>query len=298
MTCYYPLVAEQITRSGKTKMKIMREAKSIEYWKNDNYFLLPCGKCIGCKLDIARQWACRCVHEAQMHEHNCFITLTYNDKNIPKNMSLNKRHLQLFFKRFRQRFYKENIKYYACGEYGDESNRPHYHACIFGFDFLDKKVFYSEDGYDVFISNMLNKLWKKGNCTLSDLTLKSAGYVARYCTKKITGDKAAEHYGDRQPEFALMSRGNSKTGKNGIGIEWIKKYLYDVYPKDFFTIDGCRNKPPRYYDDYLKASHPDMYELVKERRRLGQLESSETSKRLIGKDKYKRLITKTLIREL
>lgn len=240
-----------------------------------------------------------------MNEHNCFITLTYNDENLPDTGSLDKRHLQLFFKRLRRRIEPTKIRYYACGEYGDKLNRPHYHACIFGYDFPDKEmVEYSKrnnssykpkSGPDnsVYNSPQLDKTWKKGFTTLGQVTFESAGYVARYVAKKITGEMAEDHYQGKTPEFALMSR------NPGLGTPWFNKFKGDIYPKDFFTLRGRKMQPPLYYDNKLKQENYDQFLEIKERRiQQTDLDKARNGKRLWQKDKYRKAVTKTLERRI
>ena len=84
------------TRSQNGKFPIVFTPKDGYY---DMPIQVPCGQCAGRRLDQSKQWALRCVHEAQVHDENCFITLTYNNENLPKDGSLNKRDFQLFMKR-------------------------------------------------------------------------------------------------------------------------------------------------------------------------------------------------------
>lgn len=264
--------------------------------------MLPCGKCIGCRLEHARQWAVRCVHEASMHESNCFITLTYNDDNLPEHGSLKKKDLQDFFKRLRRSNPGETIRYYAAGEYGDNLGRPHYHACIFGYDFKDKEVFvagqrkYPRNQYSnafestLYTSKHLEERWQNGFCTIGDLTFESAGYVARYCTKKVSGDKAVKHYGKKQPEFAIMSR------KPGIGKGWIEKYKGDIYPKDFFTHKGQKMRPVRFYDKHVEEEKPKLLKEVKQKRFEYNAENYESSQRKIERWHFKRKQAKQLLK--
>lgn len=234
-----------------------------------------------------------------MHEQNCFITLTYNDQNIPKNKSITKRELQLFLKRFRYHINKK-IRYFAVGEYGTKLSRPHYHALIFGYDFPDKEIHHYEHpkkknkfstapGYLVYTSETLTYLWSKGFHQISQITFESAGYCARYTQKKIGGQKAKKHYNGKEPEFAIMSL------KPGIGADWLKKYFNDVYPKDFVTHKGKYHKPPRYYDKLLERRNYGLYAQIKEERR-ERAEKPDIIRRK-QKDKYRREITKVLERE-
>jgi len=285
MPCYHPILGYRSVEVGKTgKRKIIFSANKAYV---DLPVKLPCGQCIGCRLEKARQWAIRCVHEASLWEKNCFITLTYNDDNLPANGSVSKREFQLFMKRLRKKYNTHKIRYYACGEYGEKYSRPHYHACLFGFDFDDKKVLYGGGEYIVYRSAGLEDVWKYGFSSIGELTFESAGYVARYVMKKLIGPRENE-YGEKEKEFALMSR------RKGIGNEWINKYKRDVYPKDFLTIRGKKMKPPMYYDNILEGLDPEMYKEVKEKR--AKYKDEDDGRRLLEREKYKELQTKTLIR--
>ena len=94
---------------------------------------VPCGQCLSCRIDYSRDWAARCVHESQLHAVNSYITLTYDDFHLPDNYGLEKDALQKFMKRYRKMFGK-GIRFFGCGEYGEETSRPHYHLIIFGYD--------------------------------------------------------------------------------------------------------------------------------------------------------------------
>ena len=213
MACYYPMKAyrsQTVNPSGK---------RSIVFNKNQGFadmeVELPCGQCIGCRLERSRQWAIRMAHEAQLHEDNCFLTLTYNDENLPKHNSLKLKDFQKFMKRLRKAFGKK-IRFFHCGEYGEKFQRPHYHAIIFGLDFKDKILFSEQNDQKLYISPTLNKIWGLGHATIGDVTFQSAAYVARYITKKITGDRAQDHYNEinyetgeilseRRPEYTTIS---------------------------------------------------------------------------------------------
>ncbi len=245
---------------------------------------VPCGRCIGCRLERSRQWAVRCMHEASLYDDNCFITLTYANEFLPPGGSLRKRDFQLFMKRLRRRFDDGKIRFYHCGEYGDVSFRPHYHALLFGFDFADKLVWTDRSGHAVFRSACLEELWPYGHSEIGSVTFESAAYVARYITKKVTGDGAFEHYRvvvedtgeivDRTPEYSTMSL------RPGIGHEWYVKFKGDVYPSDEVVVRGTACKPPKYYDSLLYKEDSDVADLVKRRRLFKRSLADETPDRL------------------
>lgn len=213
-------------------------------------------------MDKAQEWATRCMHEASLWDQNSWITLTYDDQNIDPVGSLVPRDLQLFFKRLRSHFDGDTLRYYACGEYGAELGRPHYHACLFGIDFPDKKrVGRSEHGGIRYKSDTLTELWGKGFTEVGELTWQSAAYTARYCMKKIHGELAADHYGPRHPEFARMSN------RPGIGAEWFRRYQSSVSEHDNVVSFNREVKVPRYYDKLRERQGENLDEVKRTRRR-------------------------------
>ena len=266
MSCVKPLKAFQCF----DKSIVFDEVRKHDIVRSLN---LPCGQCIGCRLERSRQWAMRCMHEAQMHENNCFITLTYDNEHLPADKSLHYGDFQRFLKRFRKSLGKSKIRYYMAGEYGEQYGRPHWHACIFGHDFSDKKFFKrTASGSVIYTSEQLQKLWPFGHSSVGDVTFESAAYVARYIMQKQQSDRlnpktgkpynAIYEYVDldsgeiikRVPEFNKMSL------KPGIGHEWFKKYQSDVFPHDYVIVRGKKMKPPKAYDKLYKSNNPYEYD--------------------------------------
>lgn len=231
---------------------------------------VPCGRCMGCRLDKKLNWALRLVDEAQGHLFKWFLTLTYNDQNLPRSGSLVKRHAQLWQKRMRKARPDDKIRFFTGGEYGDRTRRPHYHSIMFGADFPDKRIHSKSGDHQLFVSDELNKIWGMGHCYIGTVTLDSAAYVAGYVTKKISGDMAEQHYtrldpltGEivkLEPEFAIMSR------RPGIGAAWYEQFKDDVFPSDTKVMKGKPGPVPRYYTDKLKDESAAMYEAVKGKR--------------------------------
>lgn len=200
---------------------------------------LPCGNCIGCRLDRSKQWAVRLMLEAQLHKKNSFITLTYNEGALasrrptweptvpytppseidhrssrsyheassqarPNLDSLRPRDVQLFMKRLRKdlstRKGSAKVRFYLVGEYGERFQRPHYHIALFGEDFSDDRTYWRTSGdHRIYRSSRLEKLWTYGNSEIGELTLESAAYVASYVLKKVNGKLADEHYRRTDP---------------------------------------------------------------------------------------------------
>lgn len=288
MPCYSPLKGYEsaIVSSTGGRGIVFRRAIS-----NGNKMEVPCGQCIGCRLERSRQWAIRCVHEASLHKNNCFITLTYDEENLPSDGSLHKHHFQKFIKRLRKKYGK--LRFFHCGEYGEENRRPHYHACIFGLDFDDKVLYTVTNGHRIYESKELEKIWGKGFVTVGELTFETAAYTARYITKKINGPMAERHYENidkitgeihkLEPEYITMSR------RPGIGKNWLEKFETDVFPENEMVINGRKMKPPRFYRKIYQIKEPEEYEKIKDRTRkyMRTKKHDNTPERLQQREKVK-----------
>lgn len=235
------------------------------------------------------------MHEAQMHKRTCFLTLTYNREHLPADRSLNIVHWQNFMKRLRARVApsgyvhdlvippklpRGKVRFLQCGEYGDPApatpnGRPHHHALLFGVDFFESRQFLTNSRDNrLYRCDTLDAIWSHGYCQIGTLTFKSAAYVARYCLKKHTGDKAWQTYSERvdqtsgqvehyrTPPFVTMSR------RPGIGTPWLDKFISDVYPNDEVIVNGKTTRPPRFYDYVLSNTDPLGLERIKKKRRI------------------------------
>ena len=262
------------------------------------------------------------MHEAQMHEDNSFITLTYNDEHLPKDKSLHKEDLQKFFKRLRKRGIK--FKYYACGEYGDENFRPHMHIIIFGYSFPDKTPWKIDKGNILYRSKFLEEVWTAGYSLIGDCTFETCAYVARYVMKKrkgepderdpITGKTNEEYYlrADEEtgemfrvlPEFCIMSRGSGKKTdptlwRYGIGRAWYEQFKGDT-EKDYITINYQKVGLPKYYDQVL--AQEDELELMRRKKKrryaLKQRADDNTPERLDQRERVAEAKLKFKTRDL
>jgi len=223
---------------------------------------VPCGQCIGCRLENARQWATRIMHEASCHDNNSYVTLTYDDEHLPPGNTLVKSHLSTFI-RYLRRYTDGKIRFFGAGEYGDNTGRAHYHVCIFSFAVGGEYLGKSKTGYDMYRSPGIERAWNMGDTYQQELTFESAAYVARYTTKKLTGARKLEYRG-RQAPFALMSR------MPGIGHLWLEQYADDVYRDDAVIVRNHPSRPPRYYDkkffDVIGEEKTNEYRLNRKKR--------------------------------
>lgn len=244
---------------------------------------VPCHRCLDCRLEYAADWSMRIMHEAQMHKRNCVATLTYDDEHLPPRADLRERDVQLFFKRLRKRYAEESIAYAYCAEYGDEGGRPHYHVILFGHDFDDKSYWKkSASGSKLWKSKECEQLWGCGQILLGEVTKETADYVGRYAVKKVTGQRAKEHYrrldpmtGEEYfltPEFFRVSKGRAQPGESlpfgrGVGARWLERFFSDVFPGDQVVFRGGRSrKPPRYYLKLLKRRDSETFDAIKAKR--------------------------------
>lgn len=232
MSCYFPVRAWKLPAPG-SKLSFSPQG--------DPYITLevPCGKCEGCRASQSLMWSIRAYHESTLHDRNSFVTLTYSDENLPSDGKIVKRDLQLFFKRLRKLLPPKSLKYIACGEYGDTTNRPHYHAILFGVDFLHDKITLKDDLYT---SPTLEKVWGLGHVSLAPVNMSSICYVCGYVTKKI-----------KNPDtFNLMSR------RPGIGHDWLDKFKGDLLRTASVTIEGKEYPIPARYLDWDTESFEDV----------------------------------------
>jgi hypothetical protein len=315
--CYSPI-------SGWRTLSVLPSGKRGFTVDRNKAFLLspltiPCGGCIGCRLEKSRQWATRIVHENKFHELSVFLTLTYAPEKLPSTGSISKPHLQLFLKRLRQKLvrdYKSNnphwtksnlprIRYFACGEYGDDFDRPHYHAIIFGMDFSDKKqIKLNKQGDPLYMSETLNEIWGLGHCWIGQVTNQSAEYCARYIMKKVNGSQAESHYqkldsytGELiqiQPEFIAMSR------YPPLGQQFYEKFKSDLYPSDQVIINGKPAGVPKRYNLNYEKEAPEHYEEIKDKRKKNALKRKHdnTPERLAVKHQIRIQRIQSLKRDL
>lgn len=257
------------------------------------YMVIPCGKCVGCRMEYSRQWANRCMLELEYHDSAYFVTLTYNDYHVPRvyypdpetgeaqlALSLCKRDVQLFMKRLRDHFPDDNIRFFMCGEYGPSSWRPHYHLILFGLHLNDLVYAGTRRGNNYYKSSALERVWSRkqeipnllgdtcvtpltsmGFVEVGEVTWNTCAYTARYIMKKLKGPES-EFYErfNLVPPFVLMSR------KPGIARQW-----YDDHPDytdyDFINIKtpqgGRKFRAPQYFgklhDVQYPAEAPDLH---------------------------------------
>lgn len=261
MVCYSPIKAYPSAAVNPDTGKHGRTFSGTKSLIEGSLYTLPCNVCIGCRIDRAEGWAIRAAHEARICQidgtGSAFLTLTYDNENLPKDNSVHVDVFQRFMKRLRFELGSSvPVRYLGCGEYGSKLGRSHYHGLIFGYDFPDKRLFKTTDrGERLFTSDLLSKVWPFGFCTIGAVSFQSARYVASYVMKKLGGERGEAHYqrsdpdtGETwaiDPEFQLMSL------KPGLGQKWLERFKSDVYPCDFVWVDNRRRKPPRYYDQQL-----------------------------------------------
>lgn len=293
MPCFKPLTAwRSLEKTSKGKNKIVFRKS-----ETGRTIQLPCGQCIGCRLEHSLLWAIRCTHEADTHDQNSFITLTYSPEKLPSDGSLVTWHITDFLKRLRKSIQPKKIKYFMCGEYGEKFKRPHYHICLFGHDWPDKEIHEEREGILLYTSDTLEKLWSQGFTTTGELNFSTAAYTARYILKKVSGQQREQHYyrtcehtGNLvqiEPEYIRMS--------NGIGKNWLAKYSTDVWPSDYLIHKNKKFKVPRYYDKQLLDEALDYFKIQRREEARKHMENN-TPERLLVREKIQQLRYKQLKR--
>lgn len=269
MSCFHPysmVDTGEFTDAGKRKLLPLSSCNVLP--KNASVIEVPCGKCIGCKEDYSKDWATRMYHESLYHSFSYFLTATYDDAHL-SSPSLSLTDFQLYIKRIREYWSRNygihDIRYFYCGEYGANYQRPHYHAVFFGLPIPDLVCEQMYDGKGVYTSSKLSDLWGKGFVQLGDFNLATASYVAQYVTKKLTSDKALfyKRHG-LQPEFVRMSR------RPGIGYKYFEDNSNVIYALDSLVIpevgDFKRRRVPRFYDKCMDKVNPQALEKTRQNR--------------------------------
>lgn len=315
-----PTIQEGLPRDMRHRIKygaiILRRNERddlIKFWNKteDMFQQIPCGQCADCRLEYSRQWAIRCVLESSYYDFNWFLTLTYDDEHLPKGRLLNletgeimlnsegqerrcleSKDLQDFLKRLRISATRkglrgadgiEDCRNFSCGEYGEKTERPHFHSCIFGLEIPDLQPLFVKDGYRYFSSDWINKVWGKGFVVVGQFNFDTAAYVSRYVMKKQKGKGLKEfkskvkkvllpdEFGgemiiqDFQEEFCRMSR------RPGIGKRYFEEHKKDIYATDSLFVKSSKGlmkvKPPKYFDNLFGLESPEEIEKLKEQRR-------------------------------
>lgn len=258
MACTTPQTfykADRELNGGKAGLTKNAKKAVLDVSGRPIFLTVSCGKCKDCRLQRSYEWSLRIMHEVKSSGLDAsFITLTYDDANLPEDYGLHYRDFQLFMHKLRKRVPGAG-RFFMSGEYGDQFGRPHFHAILFSCSFPDK-VLIRRDPDPLYTSDILSGLWSKGFASIGDVTLSSAGYVARYAMKKISGPSSGDAYQwlspdgevfDRELPFCHMSL------KPGIGYEWFQRYHCDVFPADHLVFDGRRFPVPRYYTKLWEA---------------------------------------------
>lgn len=218
--------------------------------KTQRLFKVPCGTCFACRMNKSKMWAIRVAHEWRCHDDSCFVTLTYNDDFLPDRNSLRKDDFQKWMKRIREYVKPQKLRYFACGEYGGKTGRPHYHAIIFNFREEDRPL--------------LEKSWTSGFVTIDEVNLARCNYITGYVLKKQLGKKGKEFYEEVgiEPEFVLMSR------RPGIGMNFLEKFEEYFSKHAYIQEKGHKYPLPRYYEEKLFPDKTGFHYLEKSRKML------------------------------
>jgi len=288
--------------SGKAVVSFPKTLPRADTARHGTPTPIPCGQCVGCRLERSRQWAVRLMKENKLHDRSSFLTLTYHDDHLPKlsngRPTLVLEDVQLFLKRLRKHFSPHPLRYFQCGEYGELTQRPHHHMILFGEDFCKTRepIEKSRTGFSQYKSSLLDSLWGKGRATISEVSFESAAYVARYCLKKITGKGSMFHYSGRKPEFVTMSR------NPGIASGFFDDFHTDIYPHDEIVPGPGRpaSLPPRYFDKLLEKMDPILFERVKSSRLENSLDfytdPNSTDTRLETRERVKKALIKNCLK--
>ncbi|UOK21030.1 replication initiator protein [Chifec microvirus UA13_14] len=249
MPCYKPITGFVPLEGGQVVFSEKKNCREVK---------IPCGGCVGCRLERIDAWGFRCMAEASLHRDNWFVTMTYDDEHLPVDESLDHRHWQLFAKRLRKRV--GPFRFFMCGEYGENTQRAHLHALLFGCDISDlRKCNSVYSSHDLFESKLLNDVWGNGFCSVGTVTHESAKYVASYVMKRVSSELEAERFSwvTRFGELVVRKQPYGKMSlKPGIGADWLRKYSRDVANHAAVFDNQFRKKVPPYFRDLMTTVDP------------------------------------------
>lgn len=254
---------------------------------------VPCGHCVQCRLDYSKNWASRCYFESLYHKHNYFVTLTYEDDHISLgkygNPTLVREHFTQFIKRLRmameRKFGHTGIRYFGCGEYGDQTMRPHLHIILFNCPIPDLSINFVDDEGQItqrksrygfmYFSKFIKDLWPYGFITVEDANYNTEAYVSRYIMKKQKGQEGKEVYEKKLgvlPPFLAMSL------KPAIGSQYFEdneKWLIDhpsiIVPRG--DKEPLVSGIPRFYKHRILDRHPEVYDAMIEKAKINTLKA-------------------------
>lgn len=264
MACEKPQRAWQRGASGRLRFKKPEAGDSIGYIE----LQVPCGMCILCREEYARQTAVRITHEGQMHAQSAFITLTYADKHLPQHNSLNYDDIHRFWKRERQRLWREKkikLRHYTVGEYGDKTTRPHYHACVFGYGYLENRIII-RDAPLLWTTAELEKAWGLGMVSVGALDFTTASYTASYITKKLRSKQQYVRVDEATGELIPLEQPRAFMSDN-LGKTWWDQFGRYLETNDWVIINGLKQKPPKAYDKWLLKKDEEKGRKIKEERK-------------------------------
>jgi len=253
---------------------------------------VPCGICILCREEQSRQAAVRITHEATCHDESSFLTLTYSDDNIPAHGSLDYRHLTLFNKRLRKHL--GSLRYYAVGEYGDKTLRPHYHMCVFGHAFTENRIIVTKEPNLLWEQEWLTRCWGLGRVRVGALSFETARYTASYVTKKLRSKQRYVRIDEETGELVAVEQPKAFMSDN-LGKEWWHKYGHQLEYNDYVIINGKKQKPPRAYDRWLGEVNPEAVQRIKNKRGEKTKPTSKEENRARARNAHARVKSKSKI---
>lgn len=282
MPCAEPIRAYKPTSGGALLFKAPNPNKNATTYEALD---IPCGYCILCRQEQARQWAVRITHEAQSWEESCFITLTYNEANIPEWGGLQYADLVKFWKRLRKTHGK--LRYYAVGEYGDESFRPHYHACLFGHAFTENRIILREKPTLLWTNQEIEECWGLGRVSVGALNFQTAQYTASYIWKKLAKKQQYVRTDEETGELIALEQPRAFMSKN-LGREWWDKYHPHTTDHDVVVINGRKQKPPKAYDRWLLEKDAVRHQEIKDNRKANAKEETPRERRARAQNAHAR----------
>lgn len=217
--------------------------------KLQHNLVFNCGKCIACRKKKAQEIATRCVLHASLYIHNCFITLTYDEKKPEYHNKFQYEDIQKFKKRLRrycEHHYDKKIQVFNVHEYG-KNGKKHWHLVVFNHDFQDKTLYTKKNGNNLYTSKKLEELWPFGFSTIGHVTEASALYQAQYMQKDLKNGN-------------LQNDKKSHSKHSGIGRDYFLAHYEQILRLGYIPFDGKKFPLPRYFQKLAHKHYSHFYE--------------------------------------
>lgn len=260
MKCYDPVLCYTDPKGNK-QYRHFSLATDLFILKHQGHLVFNCGQCLHCRKKRAYELAARCVLHASLYRHNCFLTLTYDEKKDNYHNVFEYPDIQKFKKKLRntyrafysdiktrkkRNYYYQKIEIFNVHEYG-KNGKKHWHLIVFNHQFKDRTMYSKSNGIPLYTSSILDGLWTHGFSTIGDVSEASAMYQAQYCEKDFKNGHAG-----------TSKKSDSK--HSGLGKAYFDKHYSQILKLGYIPFNGRKMPLPRYFIKLARKHYAHFYD--------------------------------------